>query len=108
MNLRHAAALALVGWYLMLPPASSETHYPIGNAPMWQWEVIGSFDSAAECTRAKSAREASNRAKWERISPEPHNPFRPYSGVQELAREIYLKEIATACIATDDPRLKGK
>jgi len=24
MNLRHAAALALVGWYLMIPPALEE------------------------------------------------------------------------------------
>jgi hypothetical protein len=29
MNLRHAAALALVGWYLMVPPVFS----PMGNHP---------------------------------------------------------------------------
>jgi hypothetical protein len=29
MKLRHAAAITLVGWYLMMPPASSD--HPTGN-----------------------------------------------------------------------------
>ena len=37
MRLRHAAALALVGWYMIIPPTSHE--YPMGNvdAPLTEW-----------------------------------------------------------------------
>ena len=37
MRSRHAAALALVGWYLMVPPMGRD--YPMGNvdAPLTQW-----------------------------------------------------------------------
>jgi hypothetical protein len=46
MKLRHAAALALVGWYLMVPPASP--NYPESMtidtaAPLSQWLVVPSF-----------------------------------------------------------------
>jgi hypothetical protein len=37
MNPRHAAALALIGWYPMLPPTGRD--YLMGNvdAPLTQW-----------------------------------------------------------------------
>jgi len=37
MKLRHAAALALVGWYMIIPPTSRD--YPMGNvdAPLSEW-----------------------------------------------------------------------
>ncbi len=44
MTLRHAAALALVGWYLMYPPTP--------NRPLSQWEILNIFDSATECRKA--------------------------------------------------------
>lgn len=95
MKLRHAAALSLVGWYLMAPPANSVQLSDgrvvwIRNPPLSEWSVEGSFDKARECANqqnllANSAIEDSKgnsagRAEW------------------MMAR----------CIATDDPRLKGK
>ena len=37
-SIRHAAALALVGWYMMMPPTGRD--YPMGNvdAPLTQWK----------------------------------------------------------------------
>jgi hypothetical protein len=44
MNPRHAAALALVGWYLMVPPMYQ--HHEIDDkAPLSQWRIIQSFDT---------------------------------------------------------------
>ena len=43
MKPRHAAALALVGWYLMMPLKD----HP--EAPIKYWSQIGSYDSAKEC-----------------------------------------------------------
>jgi hypothetical protein len=46
-TLRHTAALALVGWYLMAPPS------PASSVPLNHWLMIGSFDSADQCESAK-------------------------------------------------------
>lgn len=85
MNPRHAAALALVGWYLMAPPMS---HHAIdANAPLSQWAVIGSYDTANECMN------------WlfELGHQDPKDP--PWT----------TERISHArCISTDDPRLKEK
>ena len=60
MRLRHTSALALVGWYLMIPPSHSSGSnsfevYP----PLWEWSVYSAYDSAHECEGAKFfAREA--------------------------------------------------
>jgi hypothetical protein len=88
MNLRHAAALALVGWYLIMPPRSVMRGFCNDDAPLQLWKIVESFDTAAECTRSRS--DASDRAKRE------HRDFLAY---------VYSEE---ACIASDDPRLKEK
>jgi len=51
MKSRHAAALALVGWYLMIPPMGLHVEVEY-NAPLSQWDMMGSFDSADECEKA--------------------------------------------------------
>jgi hypothetical protein len=45
MNLHHAAALALLGWYLIMPPKG----YP--KAPLTCWSHMWSFDTAKECQK---------------------------------------------------------
>jgi len=57
MKFRHAAALALVGWYLMVPPQNAhwqEKRQPLynSNAPLSEWDIDESFDTAAECQAA--------------------------------------------------------
>ena len=51
MNLRHAAALAFVGWYLMLLP-KSDPYLGMLNV---SWSAIqGSFDTAKDCEEARA------------------------------------------------------
>jgi hypothetical protein len=45
VNPRHAAALALVGWYLMLPPVSHGDFNE--NVPLSGWRIVQRFDTAA-------------------------------------------------------------
>ena len=56
MTLRHAAALALVGWYLMVPPATAPNGTKgaklMTDAPLSRWFMHGSFDSAKQCEEA--------------------------------------------------------
>ena len=49
MNPRHGAALALVGWYLMMPPVNPTTNIEITDAPISKWIIDSSHDSAKDC-----------------------------------------------------------
>jgi hypothetical protein len=54
MKFRHAAALALVGWYLMMPPRDhANRQYADTSAPMSQWQQLAAYDSADKCEEAK-------------------------------------------------------
>jgi hypothetical protein len=85
MNLRHAAALALVGWYLMLLPKDDPT---VGIFSVSWSATQGSFDAAKDCEDA--------RAKA--VVP-PSSPT--------AAQSVKSDQRAYFCVATDDPRLKG-
>lgn len=82
MTLRHAAALTLIGWYLMVPLKNRP------DAPMENWVHLDSFDTAGECRKAGYEAEALMKRKH------PND---------QLIRNQYE---AWECIATDDPRLK--
>jgi len=117
MKPRHAAALALVGWYLMVPPphtvlqgvgegapliarpageegpsiVQEEVEVPNPKAPLSQWSKEASFDTAKEC---EAKRKANRRA---------------YAGFYRGLRDYALTAAVSAqCVATDDPRLKEK
>jgi hypothetical protein len=92
---RHAAALALVGWYLMVPPLLprlSEGEPYLGFlplAPLSQWTIVD-FDSARGCIDAHA------RLLRDRV-------------MKNVNDEIRIEQAYSArCIATDDPRLKEK
>ena len=84
MNARHAAALALAGWYLMVPPPVGTKGYDT-KAPLSKWKILLSLDTVADC-QAFLIDEAKN-------------------GTTADDREGAK---VAACIAADDPRLKVK
>jgi hypothetical protein len=57
MNPRHAAALALVDWYLAMPPHIHRNGQVLvgvdRSPPLGQWGIADSFDTAAECQDAE-------------------------------------------------------
>jgi hypothetical protein len=58
MKARHAAALALIGWYLMTPPPSKvpKVGWTVGTSePMNEWRHIASYDTAAACESARDS-----------------------------------------------------
>ena len=116
MNLRHAAALALVGWYLMVPPmAHNEKDLQRRPAaPLSEWFIWNSFDSADACTKARSAlfwrasenaandyhRWLADRAPSDDLLDEWASTYSTISAINDAFRR-------SQCIATDDPRLMG-
>jgi hypothetical protein len=84
MNLRHAAALALVGWYLMIPPQTAQKTFD-DHAPLARWFVFSAHDAAHECEGAK---------------------FLNREGHKQTGDPLKAALDSAQCIATDDPRLK--
>ncbi len=98
MKSPHAAALALLGWYLMLAPireAPGGRSYVDIEAPLNQWTVTGAFDRADSCQQAK--------ARGQREGKE--QKFHPAGGERELEKLLWIDFIEAQCIASDDPRL---
>jgi len=108
MRLHYTAALALVGWYLMVPGKSGV------RGPLNEWITLFSFDSAVACYRAHStmmqALEQSNpRPLATPTLPPGYPPLPPGWQVVPPGPAKTLQALLDAqCIATDDPRLKEK
>jgi hypothetical protein len=91
MKPHHAAALALVGWYLIAPPSM----LPPGDAykePLRKWHILRGFDTADDCEDYLSTFFEDSRQKDALNMLEPAN------------RDYMFAE----CVASDDPRLKEK
>src|ERR1700736_5176774 len=112
MKPRHAAALALVGWLLMLPPVGQKA-----DAPMREWRIVDRFPTLTACLAAENTvREnylpapestlnnslAASRRSWRG----PHLTHDQAEQELTAARKFKLEIEAMKCIASDDPRLK--
>jgi hypothetical protein len=94
MNPRHAAAFALVGWYLMVPPTRGHPAEILFHAPLSRWEVGEDDDTKAECEN--SLRESIKNMQHDANACE----------VGSCA--VMVVEYAHGrCMASDDPRLKN-
>lgn len=94
MKIRNAAALALVGWYLMVPPYTKSVGggAPKGvetDAPLSDWKNLKRFNSVDKCE--------AQRQKWKSRATRD-NPIPTF----------WVPYVMAACIAADDPRLKAK
>jgi len=91
MKFRHSAVFALIGWYLMLPPTphtqKQRDDILDHGAPLSQWSILQSFDTAKECEN--------ERTKIEK-------PYINGAPIPLAATPF----VTGQCIATDDPRLK--
>jgi hypothetical protein len=94
MKLRHAAALALTGWYLMIPPAPGTKSVP----PLSKWVRLHEFVTAAQCEQAME----------ENQHPESGTLFISPSGKAYTPSDTDMEQPPMKCVASDDPRLKPK
>jgi hypothetical protein len=97
MKARYSTALALVSWYLMVPPSAQRfSDLATGLDPLWQWLQIGSFDSANACQQGRRMMIDHFMADLQR---DPND-----AGAVHSLDAFYYSE----CIASDDPRLQTK
>ena len=119
MNLRHAAALALVGWYLMMPPVIHEEdwqqqHVHPTTVPLSEWFTWNSFDTADACTKARSALIArasrgvlNDYDRWLAGRPSSEGLLDEWANTYSISSANMDAYGQSLCVATDDPRLKG-
>ena len=62
MNLRHAAALALVMWYLLIPPNKRQRFD--ASAPQSKWTVFSAYRTREDCE--------TDQAGWAAVKVEEH------------------------------------
>jgi hypothetical protein len=123
MNLRHAAALALMGWYLIIPPPVGMQEWGVtldtrvnSKAPLSQWVQLGQYDNANECAAAQEATLRSLGRQMGDVRGQIANlpssdkllSERNLKLFEENAETYFkvLEIIKSQCISSDDPRLK--
>jgi hypothetical protein len=96
MQLRHAAALALVVWYLMAPPLTpgGGPHEVLFHAPLSKWEIGEEHDTKAEC-------EDSLRESKKNMDRDAN------ACVDGLCAVMVVEYAHGRCMASHDPRLKN-
>jgi hypothetical protein len=88
MKFRRTAALALVGWYLMVAPQESFKGHGCHEEPLGKWKHQATFDTKFECKRA-----IAKGCGTINQNGEPLGPVGPLCYAQ--------------CISSDDPHLKA-
>lgn len=93
----YAPALALVVWYLMIPPPSPYMSPPVDlDAPLSTWSLYSEDDTISECEQELVT--IYTDAKTELVA----NP------ADEVDRLQFHQFESSQCVASDDPRLKEK
>jgi hypothetical protein len=108
MKFRHAAALALVGWYLMLPPQRCEdktrsdldTCDQVSNleAPLSAWfRTWPSYPTAQDCEKA---------LEMDRRTTVLNGPDRAIDERERVAARCVSSDVLKGSRSTRDPKLK--
>ena len=83
MNLSHAAVLALIGWYLMVPPPPNNDYEQLApKAALSSWVEIDDFSTLRQCKNGIE---------------------RALDG--DVSAEIMVDFRLFRCVASNDPRL---
>jgi hypothetical protein len=89
MKLRHAAAFALVGWYLMLPPTT--LNGVDVSVPLSRWRIYQEYNSYRDCV-----------AGWNELQ----NQTKPDAQIQFPPKEV-RQFAAYRCVSSEDSDLKS-
>ncbi len=95
MKIHHAAALASVGWYLILPPLMNAPSKIDTEAPVKSWKVSEQFNTAEECRKSLSAAQSKYK----------DTAKAPIGSIKKGTRAFALQIVFGRCISSDDPNL---
>jgi lipocalin len=105
-NSRHLAALALVGWYLMMPPDSTRIPHDVeADAPLSHWIVVANFPAQDGCEKALADLQNKDQDPIDLDQTGKLKRFQKNPPDAALAK---ARAINAGCVAADDFRLKAK
>ena len=101
MTTRHAAAFALVGWFLIAPTPSMLVNGVRPLSMFSKWQIVDSFESLEDCQLAR-----------QEVREQPHPTFRkmpslflkPGSSRDNSSDPFYWAQ----CVDETDPRMKAR
>jgi hypothetical protein len=103
-NSLHLAAIAVVGWLLMMPPDSSKIPHEVdSDTPISRWITVTSFDTEDNCEKALTDIQNSQQDPITLDKTGKLARLNKHDAALGKARAINA-----ACLASDDIRLKGK
>jgi hypothetical protein len=120
MKLRHAATLALVGWYLVFPHTPYHSPKPDLSLPISKWSRVGPVPSKPDCEarRLRSLKQLDDPAFRENFRknqlPEILAEARQQSPDAQISASYFEKQYfddlrkylgMSLCLSADDPRL---
>jgi hypothetical protein len=102
MKLHHAAALTLVGWYLITAPTADQGAIIYQDAPLSQWTKAQHFDSETGCDTGRQQLINNSQEALALV---------PDSEVDEDdkrdASNAVNHALASQCVADNDPRVQS-
>jgi hypothetical protein len=105
-NRRHLAALAFVGWYLMMPPDSAKIPHAVeSEAPLSHWITVTSFATEENCEKALADIQ---NTEQDPIALDKTGKLQRYQKKPPDAALGKARAINAGCVASDDFRLKGR
>jgi hypothetical protein len=106
MKLRHAAVLALTGWYLIVPrdlPTEKDS-----LPPLFQWTVQRTFSTKVQCEHELDKGLASLKAAQEAATAEAQRANEKRTDGMQIESLVGSVIQYGKCVTTHDPRLKEK
>jgi hypothetical protein len=101
---RHLAALALVGWYLMMPPDSPKVPHDVdADVPLSHWIVVTTFDDEDACENALTNIQNS---QTDPITLDKTGRLKRLDKHDDALGKA--RAVNSACVESDDIRLKGR
>src|SRR5215469_6650420 len=92
-DLRHAATLTLVGWYLIVPPYVWPYSQRDLRVPISQWKIVQRFDTATPCEDYLLENEGRPRSGGtQNDGRDGYRPVRAKSCAVRLLRRPHLNE----------------
>jgi hypothetical protein len=105
MRFRYAAALALMVWYLTMPPTVGPYLRLDLSAPDSRWQIIQSFDSATACEGYLQEMKEGTGASYHEYSVAPKFEVEGLKKMHDMGIPTFALT-AARCIFSDDPHLK--
>ena len=95
MKTNHIVGLALVAWYLMVPPLVDAPYKVDTEAPMTSWKVYQTFNTGEECKKSLSSAQANYK----------HTATAPIGTIKRGTRAFALQMVFAQCVKSTDPGL---